>query len=368
MSKPDRNNIRSSPQAASLENLRFRVYASVFPIGIIALSAISILEHLQNLATPLDDLAHPFMAAVFACFGLLVWARRSLLRPIEIASFVIVSGYMLLELYQLLYISYLKQDISGFAAFPQWLPIVYFLAFLMFRTRSAVLVSIVFFAGAMVPGAMYVIAFGADSLHYPEFQALAQLYFSHAIYIPLLSGISLLKERYVRAAMLAQSMVQVANRDYLTNTDNRRYLEQTLTLAIERARRYGRLLMVITIDIDHFKRVNDTYGHDVGDEVLIELATLIRGHLRTADSFGRWGGEEFLVIAPEIDLARAVLLAERLRSTVAEYPFSATGRLTASFGVTGYRAGDTVDTMIKRADIALYRAKQRGRNRVELES
>jgi diguanylate cyclase (GGDEF)-like protein len=367
MSDSTQHPTSNSQQAVSLEHLRLRIYATVFPIGVAALSLITILENIEGLATPVERILHPLLAVLFGLFAVAVSLRRSLLRPLEVISFTIVSLYMLLELYRLLYESYAQHTTAGFATFPQWLPMVYFLGFLIFRTKSAIIVSICFLAAAVVPGAMYLLAFGPESLRFPEFRALIQVYLSHSIYIPLLSGNSVLKERYMRAAMFAESMLRVANRDYLTKIDNRRYLEETLTLSIERARRYGRSLMVIVIDIDHFKRINDNYGHDVGDDVLIEMATLIREHLRTADSFGRWGGEEFLVIAPEIGISRAVLLAERLRTIIEHHSFGIDQRLTASFGVTGYRAGDTVDSLVKRADIALYRAKQSGRNRVELE-
>ena len=358
----------NSRQATSLDSLRLRIYLSVYPFGFVALCIITITEYILQLASPIQLIAHPLLIVLFTIYGVILYVRRSWLRLLEITSFVTVALYMLIELYALLYQIYFHGGSQTLTTFPQWLPMIYILAFLMFETRTAVVLSIGFLSIAILPTAIYLLLYGVGGLRNEAFLLLFQIYFSHATYIPLLSGISVIKARYVRAAILAESMVQVANRDYLTNTDSRRYLEQTLTLALERARRYNRSLMVLVIDIDYFKRVNDNYGHNAGDDVLIEFAGLIRQHLRTADSFGRWGGEEFLVIAPEIDQVRAVLLAERLRAIVAQHAFRNRLRLTASFGVTGYRPNDTIDSIVKRADIALYRAKQRGRDRIELQS
>jgi diguanylate cyclase (GGDEF)-like protein len=120
--------------------------------------------------------------------------------------------------------------------------------------------------------------------------------------------------------------------------------------------------------VDSFKRVNDSFGHSAGDHVLAGTATAIRQQLRTTDTFGRWGGEEFLVVAPETDREQAALLAERLRAVVAQQIYPQVGNVTASFGVAIYHCEDTAESLVRRADAALYRAKLNGRNRVEIES
>jgi len=132
-----------------------------------------------------------------------------------------------------------------------------------------------------------------------------------------------------------------------------------------RADRYGHPLCVILCDIDHFKRINDTFGHDVGDGVLVEFARTMALSIRTNDTLARWGGEEFLVVVPEAGLDRAVELAQRLRRDVSgrEYPLA--GRVSASFGVARYRPGHPVEALLKQVDQALYRAKAAGRDRVE---
>ena len=156
--------------------------------------------------------------------------------------------------------------------------------------------------------------------------------------------------------------------DRLTGLPNRLKLDETFEHEIARAKRYGHPLSVIIFDIDHFKQVNDSHGHQKGDEVLVGLSWLIQAHIRSADILGRWGGEEFMIVCPETNLEGAGVFAEHLRDAVATHDFAEIGHLAASFGVTEMRPDDSEDDMIHRADAALYRAKQDGGNRVALEA
>jgi two-component system cell cycle response regulator len=157
--------------------------------------------------------------------------------------------------------------------------------------------------------------------------------------------------------------------DPLTGLHNRRYMETHLTTLVDEARRSGRALSVLLADIDHFKQVNDTYGHDVGDAVLKEFSTRFRRNTRGIDLACRYGGEEFLVIMPDTAMARAYQVGERLRVAIAAdaFPIKPAGgiHLTASVGLaTLERPDDTPETVFRRADSALFAAKRRGRNRV----
>jgi two-component system cell cycle response regulator len=161
--------------------------------------------------------------------------------------------------------------------------------------------------------------------------------------------------------------------DPLTGTYNRGYLTERLPQEIKRARRYGRVLSIILCDIDHFKKVNDTYGHLVGDRVLKDLAQFIRHSIRhDVDWTARYGGEEFLIVLPETDVKGASVMAERLQSELSQRVTETQGKkisITASFGVAGF-GPDTPDemispeAMINKADKYLYQAKREGRNRV----
>ncbi|GAB6037790.1 hypothetical protein JCM15519_23490 [Fundidesulfovibrio butyratiphilus] len=162
-------------------------------------------------------------------------------------------------------------------------------------------------------------------------------------------------------------LVERANRDYLTGIANRRALFTRLEKEVARAARVEACLSVLLFDLDFFKLVNDTYGHLVGDETLKRVSALIASELRIYDEVGRFGGEEFLVVAPETCLDGACNVANRIRDKIAltimrsgETAFS----VTTSVGVSQLRSGDTVDELIKRADDNLYLAKSSGRNQV----
>lgn len=160
---------------------------------------------------------------------------------------------------------------------------------------------------------------------------------------------------------------RIAVTDRLTGLYNRTKLDEVFADELAQAKRYGQSVAVIMADIDNFKSVNDTYGHQVGDSVLSEFAAIVRELVRDTDTPGRWGGEEFLVICSHVDLNGAHILAERIRTAVAGHSFSVIGQKTCSFGVASYQPGDTAETIVKRADMALYEAKQNGRDRVALE-
>ncbi|MET0066845.1 MAG: sensor domain-containing diguanylate cyclase [Candidatus Thiodiazotropha sp.] len=179
--------------------------------------------------------------------------------------------------------------------------------------------------------------------------------------------VSLVTENQHAKAALAEKNLQlerISSTDHLTRLPNRRATEQELRDQYQIAERYGRDFCIIMIDIDHFKAINDTHGHNTGDKVLRQLCSVISNRVRMTDFVGRWGGEEFLVICSETELSAATELAERLRELVEHTAFDLPVSLTASFGVSEFRVGEALDDLIMRADQHLYLAKQGGRNRV----
>ncbi|MFP4075438.1 MAG: diguanylate cyclase [Halochromatium sp.] len=166
------------------------------------------------------------------------------------------------------------------------------------------------------------------------------------------------------AALCFFEATKLSVTDHLTDLVNRTRLQQVLEENLMRSRRYGTPFSVIMVDMDHFKRVNDEHGHQVGDEVLVCLAQVLVRNTRAVDVVGRWGGEEFLIVAPNTDLARAANLAEKLRTAIANSELPTVGFKTASLGVASYHQGDDCETMIGRSDAALYKAKRHGRNQV----
>jgi diguanylate cyclase (GGDEF)-like protein len=173
------------------------------------------------------------------------------------------------------------------------------------------------------------------------------------------------KERTREIENKNRQLEELVVRDHLTGLYNRTKLDEVLEYVYKRSKRYNTVFGVIMIDIDFFKKVNDTHGHQVGDTVLCEFANLLEENSRETDTVGRWGGEEFLIIVENIDKDAILKLAEKLRANVDAYEFSIVKHKTASFGVTIYRSEDEINKIVARADIALYKAKHNGRNRVE---
>jgi diguanylate cyclase (GGDEF)-like protein/PAS domain S-box-containing protein len=163
---------------------------------------------------------------------------------------------------------------------------------------------------------------------------------------------------------LEEKLRRLAITDPLTGAFNRRYLLQVMETEISRVRRYARPLSLIMFDIDHFKRINDAFGHEQGDAVLKGVAARVRERLRHSDIFVRWGGEEFMILATETALNQAVALAETLRTALRQSPHADVGPVTASFGVAEYRPGETLDQWLKRVDDLVYQVKREGRDHI----
>ncbi len=155
-----------------------------------------------------------------------------------------------------------------------------------------------------------------------------------------------------------------ANYDALTKIYNRRRFLELLDLEMKKAQQLNLELSLIFFDIDHFKNINDTYGHNTGDDVLKTLASLVSSSIRCSDIFARWGGEEFLILVESTGLENAARSAEKIRKIIMDHEFPGVNKMTCSFGVTSYMHGEKGEEFIERADSALYRAKESGRNRV----
>lgn len=178
-----------------------------------------------------------------------------------------------------------------------------------------------------------------------------------------------------RLAELNRQLDRTASIDALTQLGNRRTFDARMAIEVERAERYGQPLSLLVLDVDHFKRVNDTYGHAAGDDVLRALGAVIQGSVRRVDLAARYGGEEIAVIAPATSGPAARSLAERLRRAVADVRVTVETdagptvlAVTTSVGVATRSEGQTAEDLFAATDSALYRAKQRGRDRVEFQA
>lgn len=174
-----------------------------------------------------------------------------------------------------------------------------------------------------------------------------------------------LRQANVALAEQAAEALRLSETDSLTQIYNRRRFERSLHQEWQRFQRHGHDVSLLMLDLDHFKRINDSHGHPVGDRVLVAVAQAVRNSLREEDCFARWGGEEFILLLPDTPLQATHGLAERLRAKIGEAGAGLDHALTASFAVGGMRRGESLEELLRRIDDALYRAKLR-RDCVEL--
>lgn len=172
------------------------------------------------------------------------------------------------------------------------------------------------------------------------------------------------RESHLEKAVHSKVMEQLAHTDFLTGLFNRRHIMDKLTKQIDSYTPSTHSLSLILCDIDHFKKVNDQFGHATGDDVLKQVSIKLSTTLRKGQTIGRWGGEEFIIVLENTRQSEARLIAEKMRETIATTSFPKVKRVTISCGVSEFSRPKTVDTFINEADIALYQAKENGRNQV----
>jgi diguanylate cyclase (GGDEF)-like protein len=190
------------------------------------------------------------------------------------------------------------------------------------------------------------------------------VYGTESLVLLIVEDITEQKESEVKLKELNGLLERRATTDMLTGIYNRLRFNEYLEREIGGARRYNHPVSLIMFDIDHFKKINDTYGHHTGDRVLQELAKLVSASIRETDIFARWGGEEFMILSPHTDVEQAALLAEKLRAVIEAHRFDEAVPVTSSFGVTQFVEQDSIEGLTARVDQALYQAKGQGRNRV----
>lgn len=171
-----------------------------------------------------------------------------------------------------------------------------------------------------------------------------------------------LQAEIIERKRLEEKLEKRAATDSLTQIYNRLGFENIIKREIERFKRYNQSLAIIIFDIDRFKKINDTYGHITGDYILKAIVDIAKKNIREIDYLVRWGGEEFMIVAPDTTLEKVEALAERIRKAIEDYKFDKAIRVTVSFGATHFTENDTENTFIKRADEAMYQAKAKGRN------
>lgn len=337
------------PWASSRRNLLL----GQFSVGVLA-CALALWSQWPN-PDHLDGVALPLLGLWLAGLLLGLWTRYLSDKWAGRLAYVSIAVYFVLSLnYQLL--AYVPRT-GHLSESTYWFTVVYCTAFIVWRRRAAMTWAITTFGVALLSALVHLPNLMRLGTLDPDLWGFIAQFFSAGLAaIVLLYHLTLLQQRYSEARMLAYA-------DFLTGLPNRRCGE----FLLEQELRQSGPLTVVLFDLDHFKDVNDRFGHDVGDLVLREAARLTARRVRGGHQVVRWGGEEFLLIMPRTDARSAEHLAERIRADIAHHRFEGGVRsLTASFGIAVQRPGDTSERLVKRADAALYRAKQLGRNRIKM--
>ena len=348
--------------------LKYKVYLIIVSIGTVAASFSWLLDPFSESASTFDRVTYPLMTVFCATLTAALWWKKE--QALQFVGLVGIAGgaaFLLAKAYYVFHAGYGRFGALGeLSEVYPWTPVVLFAAFSVFGIRGGLVGAGLFYVAFLVVTLPHVVPGLLVGEDVDEFHVLVQLYLSSAVIMALFFVFARVTGAYAGAQARTEMMETLARTDALTGTYNRRHLYEALKKEGEKALRYGRPLSLIMLDLDYFKRVNDTYGHDVGDRLLKEVAQLIGHHLRDPDQLSRWGGEEFLVLVPETVLEQAQQLAVRLKCAIETHQFEKAGGVTASFGVAAHQKGDTPETLLKRADRALYQAKSNGRNRVEV--
>jgi diguanylate cyclase len=290
----------------------------------------------------------PAFALVFAIMFVLLRQQPQRVNLIQRIMLGLIGCYELIDLISSGLPEVQSQNAIGVGMV--WFPGTIVTAFVILRHNLATRLSVMYMLIALGLG----IFFFRDGINAAQFNALLQFYASNLAILGVSSVFGYMRNQYLNLRSMAYT-------DTLTGIINRRAMLEHL----ETARSNNAPFSVLMIDIDEFKRVNDTHGHPVGDQVLREMALVLEGHTRTSDRIARWGGEEFLILAIGSNITQSQQLAGRLLEAVQAANVGGLG-LTVSIGVSEFRAGSTIESVISMADVALYQAKAAGKNRSEI--
>jgi len=304
-----------------------------------------------------DFVSLPAVAGWCLAFTYVAYRKPEHLRKFEIATFLFLCLHHLYRFYFIVHGKFGAghHDLNEYTF---WIPFFYICGFLILDKTMALRVSLAVFTATVFIGAgrFWVDPSGAGAI----LDVILQFYISNVVYIVALYYLYYAVEANVQS----EEYQRMAFTDFLTRLPNRRQLEEWMAAEIGAVRERRTPLSVALIDIDCFKQINDAYGHDAGDAVLVRFAAFLSERIRGGDSVGRWGGEEFLVVMRRTELGDAAAFAERLRADLEREPFPEAGRVTASFGLAQLGGGEELFSLLKRADQALYVSKSEGRNRV----
>lgn len=302
-------------------------------------------------------------AALTLLLALLLWRRRRSLRFVE----TVLTTSIVVGLFVLLYLGLFTADslaLQRFASLSPWISVSLVGLVLVNGSRLAPWICTGIYLGLLTVGLVHLFRIGPEGARPLLLGPLAQFYLANAVLLWVLHIWSGLQQQHHRTQEIARSLASLAHTDPLLGIPNRRQMQALIEQEIRCAEEGGHPATLIMFDVDRFKEVNDVYGHETGDAALRAVTTVVRQALRATDHFGRWGGDEFVILARVHETAQAYQLAQRIGDAVHQKLSERFFRVTISLGVAPYHPGDTVASWVNRADAAMYRAKESGRNRV----
>jgi diguanylate cyclase (GGDEF)-like protein len=336
--------------AAQLEAFRVRVMSGLMLIGALACVVPWVFGMRDGSIAPLDRYGLPVLLMGF--LGSALWLRLSAKAVRVVQQFVLLmlATYSLFD-FVLLSLPVMQQTGAGGSGLP-WFAVVLIFLFFNHSERVAFNLGLGYLGLHLLSAVIYFRA----GITYPQFNVMLQFFLANSITLGLLRITSQFRHSY-------QDLYEIAHTDALTGITNRRSMQSKLEQQFLHELDFG----VLMIDIDHFKRINDSHGHGIGDQVLRELALLLETQTRTQEIVSRWGGEEFMVLASGCDRDVCEQIAFRLLESVRATRLAGL-TVTISIGVAWREEAEPLESVVSRADRALYAAKANGRNRVEVAS
>lgn len=334
-------------QLNKFEEMKRKLYLLILPIIISAL-IISIFFNTDN--QEFNHFVIPLLTIVYSISWVLIY-KKKWFTHVEYLNVVLISVLHLLKVFDIVYYEMVvgHSITTGNATF--WTPLVFAFIFVTLKGRSSVIYSFTLWCLTIAIALFY-----WDEIPYYASESLVHYFLSNFVYF-----IFLFFSRHIISAYTKSEMLEkIAYEDSLTSIANRRMVYLWLEKALKKEQQFS----VIFFDLDHFKKINDEHGHIIGDKALVEVALLVKSMLKESDYFGRWGGEEFIILSFNRDKQEMIEFAELLRKTIEAYDFPEVDRVTSSFGVAVVQSNDTAETIVNRADDALYIAKNNGRNQV----
>lgn len=339
----------------SLGEIKRLVYLSILPFSLFILIVYDMVDtYSRNYSGAHLVLIRILMVWLAVCW--LVVYKKIFVQVFEWLTLCLVGLFHIITVFDSIYNGMVQGQFNPFGVETIWVPLVILFVFLTLTARSGLIVSLFLFLLNLAIALLFL-----SKMTYHDKLSVFQYLVAYLIYILIFY----LANYVFRVFVELESVKQSAHYDYLTGIANRLQIDKWLERQFTQIKEEGFSLSVVFFDIDHFKHINDTFGHKTGDEVLKELARFVKKELPKEALFGRWGGEEFIVLTQQ-SLEAAKRLAESLRKKIEDHEFYATGKQTVSFGVTEYKEVDTPDSLLNRVDEALYTSKQNGRNRVTI--